>query len=85
MAKVVISAAALKKVNDLPASIRARINGIVQRLEAWPDVSGYKALRGDRFGSFRIRTGDYRIIFTVSGDGATVTITKVGHRREVYD
>jgi mRNA-degrading endonuclease RelE of RelBE toxin-antitoxin system len=49
---------------------------------ATPDVSGAKALRGKLAGHYRIRTGDYRVQFTVAGD--VVTIEKVGHRDGFY-
>jgi mRNA interferase RelE/StbE len=38
---------------------------------------------GERY--FRIRQGDYRIIYEVRDDEAEVVIIKIGHRREVYD
>ena len=64
-----------------------RISGVVDRLSRWPEVSGAKPLRGELAGQFRIRTGDYRVQFTVSGRraGAVVTIVRVGHRDGFYD
>ena len=55
----------------------------VERLAAWPHVSGAKPLRGSLAGHYRLRTGDYRIQFCVAGD--SVTVTKVGHRDGFYD
>jgi len=46
-------------------------------------VSGVKALTGKLAGNFRIRTGDYRVVFRV--DGATVIVWKIGYRGDVYD
>jgi mRNA-degrading endonuclease RelE of RelBE toxin-antitoxin system len=48
-------------------------------------VSGAKPLRGDLHGSYRIRTGDYRVVFTVSADGQTVVIWKIGYRGSIYE
>ena len=49
----------------------------------WPAISGAKPLKGEYSGSYRIRTGDYRIVFRPVGD-AKVTIWKIGNRKDVY-
>jgi hypothetical protein len=47
------------------AVIVARVYELIERLKNWPNVSGAKALRGKLAGKYRIRTGDYRILFHV--------------------
>jgi mRNA interferase RelE/StbE len=69
----------------VPVRIQQRIAEIVERLAKWPEVSGAKPLRGNLHGNYRIRTGDYRVVFSVSADGTTVTIWKIGNRRGLYD
>ena len=76
---------AAEEFEAAPLPIQNRITDIIGRLEKWPDVSGAKPLRGNLAGSHRIRTGDYRVVFTVSSDGQTVSIWKIGHRGGVYD
>ena len=55
----------------------------------WPAVSGAKPLRGDLQGSYRIRTGDYRVVFSLATDPSTaervVKVWKIGYRGTVYD
>lgn len=67
----------------LPNKTRERIAKMLQRLEAWPTVSGVKALSGNLAGWHRARVGDYRIRFRV--EGATILVDKVGHRKDVYE
>jgi mRNA-degrading endonuclease RelE of RelBE toxin-antitoxin system len=55
----------------------------VERLKAWPKVSGVKALTGALNGYYRMRTGDYRMQFRVDKD--VVMIVKVGHRDGFYE
>ena len=55
----------------------------MDRLERWPDVSGARSLRGRWKGCYRVRTGDYRVVFEVEGD--TITILRVSHRKDVYE
>ncbi len=82
---VTITPAAKTELESVPLIIRNRITGVFDRLARWPAVSGVKPLRGDLHGRYRIRTGDYRIVFTVSEGGQTVTVWKIGNRRTVYD
>jgi mRNA-degrading endonuclease RelE of RelBE toxin-antitoxin system len=83
MAKVVMTASAARQLDALPLAIRVRMAAIVERLEGWPKVSGAKPLRGPLAGHFRVRTGDYRMQFHVSGE--TVVIERVGHRDGFYE
>ncbi len=80
---VKLSDAAKAEFVALPAAIKGRINSVFARLVMWPAVSGAKPMRGSLQGSYRVRTGDYRVIFTVVGD--TLTVTRVGIRRDVYE
>jgi mRNA-degrading endonuclease RelE of RelBE toxin-antitoxin system len=77
-----LSAEAVTQYNRLPRSIQPRIDNIIVRLAHWPEVSGVKPLIGRLAGNFRIRTGDYRIVFRVSGD--KVIVWKIGDRKDVY-
>ena len=65
----------------LPATIQARVVAILERLAAWPNVSGAKPLRGELKGHYRIRTGDWRVIFRVEQD---VIVVRIAHRTKVY-
>jgi len=67
----------------LPLVIQRRVEEVVVRLAKWPQVSGAKPLRGDLKGNYRIRTGDYRVIFSVVGQ--EVRIWKIGYRGDIYD
>jgi mRNA interferase RelE/StbE len=83
MATVTLTTEARAEFESLPVTIQARVRKLQKRLEAWPWVSGTKALRGGLVGWFRLRTGDYRVRFYVDGDH--VVIDKIGHRKDVYE
>ena len=69
----------------LPKTMRNRIRrGIEERLTQNPIAFG-KPLRYARKGERSMRVGDYRIIFLIEHELRIVRITKIGHRREVYD
>jgi len=83
MASVHLTAEAQKQFTTLPRTIQARVTRLLERLEKWPNVSGAKPLRGDLAGSYRLRTGDYRLQFHVVGD--TVLVERIGHRDGFYE
>jgi mRNA-degrading endonuclease RelE of RelBE toxin-antitoxin system len=82
MARVTLSPQAVQQFEGLPLTIRARMLRTFERLQNWPEVSGAKPLRGVLAGHWRLRTGDYRIRFSVEGD--VVRIEEMGHRDGFY-
>jgi mRNA-degrading endonuclease RelE of RelBE toxin-antitoxin system len=80
---VLLTKAAAKDIDDLPAAVQARVADKIVELAAYPKVSNIKALKGALKGQHRARIGEYRIIFTVSGE--TLTITSVVIRGGAYD
>jgi mRNA interferase RelE/StbE len=78
--EIVFTAAATRQWLSLSADVRRRLNA---KLMAYAETGqgDVKHLKG-RAGA-RLRVGDWRIIFYVEGD--TITITAVGHRREIYN
>lgn len=83
MVRVSWGASARRDLQAVPLSIRHRLHDIVDRLARWPAVSGAKPLRHELSGHYRIRTGDWRILFRVSGE--ELMILRIGHRKDVYE
>ena len=54
----------------------------IQGLASHPRPTGYQKLSGQS--QYRIRQGDYRILYAIDDTRRTVEIIKIGHRREVY-
>jgi len=83
MANVVLTPAAAQQLEALNNPIHGRVLKLLVRLEHWPNVSGAKPLAGELAGRYRLRTGDYRVQFQVSGN--KVTMEKIGHRDGFYE
>ena len=83
MARIHLTPAAARQLEELPISIHARMVKLLERLDKWPDISGAKPLRGGLAGHYRLRTGDYRLQFAVQGD--TLIVEKIGHRDGFYE
>jgi mRNA-degrading endonuclease RelE of RelBE toxin-antitoxin system len=80
---VYLTPEAQREADDLPFTMQARLDDILTRLERWPSVSGYKALTGRWRGHYRIRMGDWRVIFQVVAP--TVIVVRIAHRPKVYE
>jgi len=69
------------ELKDFEPHISKRIIKKVKELEKDPFASDIKHLKGQH--GFRLRVGDYRVIFEI--EGKNLTILKVGHRKHIYD
>ena len=80
--QIEISRDARKELERLPAQIQTRIAKAVLALEENPFPHGCKKLK-NRDG-FRIRIGDYRVLYFANTKLKQVIVGVIGHRREVY-
>lgn len=76
--------AAARQIRKLPRLTNVRILDTITALETDPRPHGAKKLVGEAT-AWRIRVGDYRVIYDIFDDTLTVTIVRAAHRREVYD
>jgi mRNA interferase RelE/StbE len=79
--KLKISQSVLKDLRDLPKDDRGRAALAVLELAATPYPHGAEKLKGYEY-TYRVRTGDYRIVYEVVGE--EVTVIAVRHRKDVY-
>ena len=80
--KVLIKRLAAKELEALPAKDRGRVAARIQQLSSDPRPPGCEKLSGDD--RYRIRQGNYRIIYSVEDKVLIVMVVKVGHRRDIY-
>jgi mRNA interferase RelE/StbE len=66
-----------------PRDVQRRLDKRLLSLQDDPRPPGVRALAGES-GVFRLRVGDYRILYEVHDDVLIVLVIEVGHRREVY-
>ena len=82
--KVTISRPASKALGQLPASVIARVFPKIEELAHDPYPRGSKKLQG-LLPLWRIRVGDYRVIYSVDRFQKVVKITAVRHRSKAYE
>lgn len=81
--RVEISRRAAKSLRALPRKEQQRIRAVIDLLAENPRPPGCVALAGeDR--AYRVRSGDYRVVYEVYDDRLIVQVVRLGHRREVY-
>ncbi|ODH01208.1 addiction module toxin RelE [Nostoc sp. KVJ20] len=81
--EVKFSKGAKKQFRKLPLDVQQRIQTKINDLAIEPRPNGVKKLQGDD-NSYRLRVGDYRVIYEVVDDVLIVTVIKIGHRSNIY-
>jgi mRNA interferase RelE/StbE len=79
--RVEVERVATKAVGDLPAGEQRRIIARLRRLEDDPRQGATKLTGAE---GWRVRSGDYRVVFVIDDAEMVVTVTRIGHRRDVY-
>lgn len=74
---------AASELLKLPTAVALRIKPAIDGLIYNPRPSGCKKLKGFE-SSFRIRVGNYRVIYTISDAILIITIVKIAHRKSAY-
>lgn len=67
----------------MPRTVQGRPDAAVGRLAEDPYPQGSERLSGSD-PIYRIRVGDYRLLYTIDEEDRTVTVVRIGHRRDVY-
>jgi mRNA interferase RelE/StbE len=80
--QVIIKRSAEKELDGFSTRMRERIVGHLLTLEDNPRPVGIKKLQGED--DFRLRVGDYRVLYTIDDHRKLVTIFAVGHLLSVY-
>ena len=80
---VELSNRAKRELAALSANLQTRIVTALRKLEANHRPSGVSKLEGGE-NVYRLRVGDYRVLYEVHDTNLVVLVVKVGHRREVY-
>jgi mRNA interferase RelE/StbE len=80
---VTLAPAADRQLRKLPISVQVQIVRALETLEANPRPRGVVKRQGED-ALFRIRVGDWRIVYQIQDDRLMVLVVRIGHRRDVY-
>lgn len=80
--KITLKKSAARELENIPKKNLQRIIKRIQSLAENPRPHGAQKLSGQE--RFRIRQGDYRIVYSIEDKDSIIDIVKIGHRREIY-
>jgi mRNA interferase RelE/StbE len=82
--QVIVQSAPAKFLTKLrDESLRVRFDKVLDSLEHNPRPTGCVKLKGMK-NAYRVRVGEYRIIYEIYGRQLVVLVIEIGHRREIY-
>jgi mRNA interferase RelE/StbE len=80
--RIVFARTAERELARLSSDAQLRVASGIRSLEGDPISTSTKRLKGRR--EFRLRVGDYRVLYRLEHQNRVLTIVAIGHRRDVY-
>ena len=81
MYNVIISERAQRQLDKLPYDIQERILAVLERVKIRPEAY-FERLVGEK--DYRLRVGDYRVLADIDRNKLIISVTKIGHRKNIY-
>ncbi len=75
---------ARQELEALPSKVLTRVVQKLESLGNTPRPAGCKKLKGYK-DQWRVRVGDWRVVYIIDDDAKLISITRIAHRREVYE
>ena len=82
--RIEVAPAAMRELRKLDRAAQRRVQAAIELLAIEPRPSGAKKLVGGN-GEWRVRTGDYRVVYEIQDNVLLILVAAVGHRRDIYD
>ncbi|GBO55578.1 RelE/StbE replicon stabilization toxin [Pseudanabaena sp. lw0831] len=71
-----------KQLNALPQELKERILKCIVQLQEEPRPANSLQMKGGQ--GFRLRIGDYRVLYDIDDSSKLINLRRIGHRREIY-
>ncbi len=84
MFEIIYAKSVLKDLRSIPPRSLARIKRRIEELRQFPNIPNIKHLKNHPIADYRLRVGDYRVLFDVNWEKREIYILKIGHRKDVY-
>lgn len=82
MYQIMFRSSAVKELRKLTADHRKSVSNAIDSLAREPRPKGVKKMAGTH--AWRIRIGDYRVVYSIEDEHLIIEVIRIGHRREVY-
>ena len=80
---VEVKRSARKELEALPNNLLSRVVSKLESLGRTPRPTGCKKLKGYK-DLWRVRVGEWRVVYIINDGAKVVSVTRIAHRREVY-
>ena len=84
MFEIVYAKSVSKDVRHIDPAAAPAIKKRIEGLKNFPGISNIKKLSAHPLADFRLRVGEYRVLFDVAWEEKKIFILKIGHRKDVY-
>jgi len=84
MFKIVYAKSVVKDLQKIAPHQLSSIKEGIEELHMFPNISQIKRLNNHPLAEYRLRIGNYRVLFDVNWEQHEIDILKIGHRRDVY-
>ncbi len=84
MFRIVYAKSVEKDLRRISPKNLQKIKEELENLQRFPDLPQIKQLKNHPIADYRLRVGNYRILFDVNWDEKEIYILKIGHRKDVY-
>ncbi|GAB6888985.1 type II toxin-antitoxin system RelE/ParE family toxin [Desulfothermus okinawensis JCM 13304] len=84
MFKIIYAKGILKDLKKIAPQNLPKIKKGIEELQDFPNLTQIKHLTNHPLADFRLRIGNYRVLFDVTWENKEIYILKVGHRRDIY-
>lgn len=78
-----IKKSAYKELSKMPKVTVLRISKVIDQFKTNPYPKGCKKFKGSE-NNYRVRVGDYRILYSIYDDVLIIEVVKIAHRKDVY-
>ncbi|RJO65887.1 MAG: type II toxin-antitoxin system RelE/ParE family toxin [Myxococcales bacterium] len=82
--RIQLARSAVKEYHELPDHIQARVRKTIDAMASEPRPAGKCVKIANAINRWRIRVGDYRIVYDVDDSARVVDIIRIRHRKDVY-
>ena len=82
--RVTLAPSAARQLRKFDPDVRRRLQAAIELLAVDPRPPAATRLVGGS-GEWRVRTGNYRIVYEINDNELVVLVLRMGHRREIYD
>lgn len=73
-----------KDIKDIPSNTLLKIKNEIENLIYFPNINNIKKLNSHPLADFRLRVGNYRVLFDVESEKKEIYILKISHRKDIY-